>query len=337
MLRTGLCYRLVDGFECSMSTAVIRMEGISLKQFDGNSICSDISSSNTHFQGKSNTTEAFQEFSRTRSRSLPSDRISSAGNKEFDKETASVVCLLSSPSTDELVHGLPIDTEIDLLQNSSCKDDMGEESLVPSNVDELVARLRNHLSNEGFKENEKILSSAYLRSVLSGTKDGKQRTFEYVAQKILKSLRWRVENGAAAITFDDVSRSLAPNHMFWSGFDKFGRPVLYARPAMMDLKTYDRDEYIRAHVYLIERGIQMMEKEVSSFLLVVDASDLGRKHLDISRDKALLNVATEAYPDRLGMLLVGPVNLFVRAAWSILSRLMPQRLAKKIHMTKDLT
>ncbi|EKX45500.1 hypothetical protein GUITHDRAFT_139055 [Guillardia theta CCMP2712] len=295
-----------------MSTAVIRMEGLPLKQFDGNTMCSDVSAVNVSIFGKTNTSEGFQEFSRTRSKSLPPERFLDAENRGYDKETTSVVCLLSSPATDELVHGLPIDAEIDLLENSLDMDYMVEDSLSPSNVDELVVRLRNFLSKEGFKDNEKVLSTAYLRSVLSGTKDGKQRTFEYVAQKILKSLRWRVENGAASISFEDVSRSLAPNHMFWSGYDKFGRPILYARPALMDLKTYDRDEYIRAHVYLIERGIQMMEK-------------------------ALLNVATEAYPDRLGMLLVGPVNLFVRAAWSILSKLIPKRLAKKIHMSKDLT
>ncbi|KAJ1485169.1 hypothetical protein T484DRAFT_2459693 [Baffinella frigidus] len=85
-------------------------------------------------------------------------------------------------------------------------------------------------------------------------KDGKQRTFEYSAEKLADALRLRREYDAPNITRADVARSLAPGHMWWGGEDRIGRPILCVRPARMDLATYNTDEYLRAHVFLIEEG-----------------------------------------------------------------------------------
>jgi len=78
--------------------------------------------------------------------------------------------------------------------------------------------------------------------------------------------------------------------MWWEGEDKFGRPILYARPGEMDLSTYSREEYVKAHVYLIEQGLQRMRAGVITFVLVVDASHLSTKHFDLARDKQLLHI-----------------------------------------------
>jgi len=98
---------------------------------------------------------------------------------------------------------------------------------------------------------------------------------------------WQKADSCATII---LGRALAPNHMWWEGEDKFGRPILYARPGEMDLSTYSREEYVKAHVYLIEQGLQRMRAGVSTFVLVVDASHLSTKHFDLARDKQLLHI-----------------------------------------------
>ncbi len=74
---------------------------------------------------------------------------------------------------------------------------------------------------------------------------------------------------------------------------------------------------------------------VETFVLITDSSKLGRKHFDPSLMTGLLKVLSVGYPDRLGNIVVGPSNIVVRAAWGLLSRLMPGRLVEKILIVKS--
>ena len=153
-----------------------------------------------------------------------------------------------------------------------------------SHESEAIEQLRIWLRARGFGEEDEI-SDGYLETVLNATKNGKKRSFEYAALKIEKSLKWRRECAPDAITWTQVSRAMAPNHMWWEGQDRLGRPILYVRPGLMDLGTYCREEYVQAHIYLLEQGLRRMGAGVSSFVLIVDASALGAKHMDLARDK----------------------------------------------------
>ena len=199
-----------------------------------------------------------------------------------------------------------------------------------------IQQVRSWLQDRQWHEQGTFFTDDYLHVAIHASKNGKQRTFEYVCLKLQQSLKWRREYGSASISRAEVCRALAPGHMYWEGDDKFGRPILFARPADMDLKSYSRDEYVRAHVYLSEKGIRRLPAGVSTFVLVVDASGLGSKHVDLSRDKQLLHIGTQAYPDRMGLLIVGPTNSFISSSWALLRHLMPKRLAEKIVMTQNL-
>uniref|UniRef100_A0A7S0VL64 CRAL-TRIO domain-containing protein n=1 Tax=Hemiselmis tepida TaxID=464990 RepID=A0A7S0VL64_9CRYP len=188
---------------------------------------------------------------------------------------------------------------------------------------------------KGFSEVDSVFDDSYLKSVMNRTKNGKQRTFEYSLEKLEASLQWRREYGAAQVTYEDVAASLSPQHMVWKGFDASGRPVLYAKPSDMDLSTYSTDNYLKAHVYLLEQGIAMIPKGQTTFVLVADASGMGKKHTDLKLMRQLAGIATTAYPDRLGMLLVGPVNMLVRGIWAVVSRLVSPSVASKIRFVRS--
>mmetsp|Transcript_36384 Transcript_36384/g.71063 ORF Transcript_36384/g.71063 Transcript_36384/m.71063 type:complete len:342 (+) Transcript_36384:348-1373(+) len=195
---------------------------------------------------------------------------------------------------------------------------------------DMADRMRQVLKLRGFNEVDDVLDDDYIQNVTTRIKNGKQRTFEYSAEKLQASLRWRREYGAAKVVYQDVEQSLAPQHMVWQGLDLTGRPILYVKPSLMDLSTYDRENYLKAHVYLLEQGMGMMPKGTTTFMLVADASGLGRQHTDIKLMRQLVHIATLAYPDRLGTLMVGPVNMVVRGVWSIVSRLISKNMASKI-------
>eukprot|EP00282_Hemiselmis_andersenii_P009063 CAMPEP_0114177408 /NCGR_PEP_ID=MMETSP0043_2-20121206/38006_1 /TAXON_ID=464988 /ORGANISM="Hemiselmis andersenii, Strain CCMP644" /LENGTH=215 /DNA_ID=CAMNT_0001275775 /DNA_START=146 /DNA_END=791 /DNA_ORIENTATION=- len=150
---------------------------------------------------------------------------------------------------------------------------------------------------EGLGEVDTVFDDGYVQSIMNRTKNGKQRTFEYSLDKLEASLRWRREYGAAEVTYQDVAQSLAPQHMIWHGFDSLGRPILYVKPSKMDLSTYNTENYLKAHVYLLERGISMIPKGETTFVLVADASGLGNKHTDLKLMRQLAHIATLAYPD----------------------------------------
>jgi hypothetical protein len=66
---------------------------------------------------------------------------------------------------------------------------------------------------------------------------------------------------------------------------------------------------------------------------VVACTDkLGFAQLNPTLSKALMNIITKGYPDRLGELYTGPVNLFLKSIFSLASTLLPARLVKKIHL-----
>ena len=78
-----------------------------------------------------------------------------------------------------------------------------------------VDELRVWLRKRRWAEEADALTGHYLHTVMTATKDGKQRTFEYAALKIEKSLQWRRDCAASAISHADVAGALAPNHMWW--------------------------------------------------------------------------------------------------------------------------
>ena len=57
--------------------------------------------------------------------------------------------------------------------------------------------------------------------------------------------------------------------------------------------------------------------------------------------QGLLQLLVQGYPDRLGKLAAGPVNMGVRAVFGLLKPFMPRRLPGKIHLmgnpSQDLT
>lgn len=75
-----------------------------------------------------------------------------------------------------------------------------------------------------------------------------------------------------------------------------------------------------------------MPPGVHTFSVVANTKGLGFAHINASFAKMMLNLITTGYPDRLGALYAGPVNMALRSIYSILSPLMPMNLTAKINL-----
>ena len=160
------------------------------------------------------------------------------------------------------------------------------------------------------------------------------RTHEASLKKIDLILEWRQEakigrmdaaapGTAAAIARGAIFCAAAPT--------RSGRPVIMIRPSLMDWHKFDKAAEFSAHMLAIEEAIMRAPHGgPSDFLVFVDTAGCGLRQLDVSWLKQLLSAITRGYPDRLAAAIVGPSGWIARAAFSLLSPLMPARLRSKV-------
>jgi len=193
-------------------------------------------------------------------------------------------------------------------------------------------RLRTALCSE-FPEGGCPFTLDYVAAVLSAPskKNPKQpRSFRYALQKLTKALRWRQSLDVSALS--DATHGIGCGSLYWRGYDKHRRPILWVHPPRKDWKRLDLDGEVELHVSIIEYGISIMPPGVSTFTVVANTKGLGFAHINASFAKMMLKLITTGYPDRLGALYAGPVNMALRSIFSLLSPLMPQNLAAKVNL-----
>ena len=120
--------------------------------------------------------------------------------------------------------------------------------------------------------------------------------------------------------------------MYWHGFDRQGRPLLWVRPARKGWRGMDRRREVLAHVALLEAGLSelLLPRGVLQFALVADARGLGLSTFDPSLMRSLLKLMMSTYPERVGKIYIGPVNVLVKAVHKVLSPLLPDAVKSKI-------
>eukprot|EP00300_Choanocystis_sp_HF-7_P003760 c12867_g1_i3.p1 GENE.c12867_g1_i3~~c12867_g1_i3.p1 ORF type:complete len:813 (+),score=200.08 c12867_g1_i3:50-2440(+) len=135
-----------------------------------------------------------------------------------------------------------------------------------------------------------------------------------------------------------VSKQLASGHMFWKGYDSAGRPVLFIRPSGLELRHYDREAYLLAHVQILEDGLNLLplspSSEATQVVVCVDTKGLTRKHIDFDFLKQLGVLMNDMYPKRIAGVHIGPSNLLVRSAYFILFPFLPAPLREVVHVMK---
>jgi hypothetical protein len=220
-------------------------------------------------------------------------------------------------------------------------------------TDEELAILRAGLAME-FPEDFLYLSDSYLLSVASKpySKDPtKRRPLDYSQEKLKHVMQWREESGAMemqelvelangpwnapeAVEQPEKFRkatllvtSLNTGSLYWHGFTKDGRPVLWIRTNRKPWYP-DVDAEVNALILMSDAGIKLMPAGVTDFVVVAESSYPPPPNPSFMIN--MLKALVRGYPDRLFMLLSAPVSGIVQFVMNLLLPLMPGRLASKV-------
>jgi len=247
-----------------------------------------------------------------------------------------------------------IDQEVDDVFEDAVQEDADEGIEGTFTVtDEEMSIIRADLATE-FPEDYDYLSDAYIHSVASKpySKDPTiRRPLEYSQEKLKHVMEWRAEAGApemedlvklangpetAPEAVEDPERlakakalvvALNNGSVYWHGFTKDGRPILWIRTNRKPWYP-DVDAEVNALILLADAGIRSMPDGVTDFVVVSESSypPPPNPTFMIKMLKALVR----GYPDRLNLLLSAPTVSVIQFVMNLLLPLMPGRLASKV-------
>ena len=199
-------------------------------------------------------------------------------------------------------------------------------------------------------------SDAYIVSVASKpySKDPTvRRPLEYTMEKLSHVMQWREEveaaelpelidmgnsspNDAVAVENPElytrakaIVQALNSGSMYWHGFTKQGKPILWIRTNRKPWYP-DVDAEIKALIALTDVGIRGMPKETTDFVVIADSSSPPPPNPSYMIE--MLKALVKGYPDRLGLLISAPISSIVQFVMNLLLPLMPGRLASKVQL-----
>eukprot|EP00590_Aulacoseira_subarctica_P008802 CAMPEP_0172428194 /NCGR_PEP_ID=MMETSP1064-20121228/45442_1 /TAXON_ID=202472 /ORGANISM="Aulacoseira subarctica , Strain CCAP 1002/5" /LENGTH=338 /DNA_ID=CAMNT_0013172857 /DNA_START=132 /DNA_END=1145 /DNA_ORIENTATION=- len=198
------------------------------------------------------------------------------------------------------------------------------------------------------------LSDSYISSVATKpySKDlSKRRPLEYSIEKLSHVLQWRQEFGAPNL-HDFVNLSLGPENlpeeisnpelmlmakavatslntasMYFHGFTKDGKPILWARTKRR-LRRPDVEAELKTLILLVDAGVRAMPEGTTEFVVVSDSTSPPPPSPRFMI--GMLKCLVKGYPDRLGMLMSAPVSYNIQFIMRLLSPLMPGSLSSKV-------
>lgn len=229
----------------------------------------------------------------------------------------------------------------------------------------VIAPYLCHTMTNPYNNTKKIIqpyynpSDAYVKSVASKpySKDPSiRRPIEYTMEKLTHVMEWREEAGApemeSLVTLangseysdeakEDPERlakakalavSLNNASLYWHGFTKEGKPILWIRCGRKPWYPNVEAE-VNALILIADAGIKCMPEGVTDFVVISDSNSPPPPVPSFLIN--VLKALVRGYPDRLNMLLSAPVGSIIQFVMNLLMPLMPGRLAGKF-LLKDL-
>jgi len=148
---------------------------------------------------------------------------------------------------------------------------------------------------------------------------------------IQKYLEWRKEVRPEDITVADIKNELATGKGGPHGFDRCGRPVIWAFAGRHDKNARDIEETVKLILYSLETAISTGEKNgIEQVCFVFDLSGFGRKSMDYEVVKRLFLLLANYYPERLGQVLLLNAPKVFNVFWRVISPYIDPVTFKKI-------
>jgi len=150
------------------------------------------------------------------------------------------------------------------------------------------------------------------------------------SEKMLNnSLNWRKEFKPQSIKAKDISEESRTGKLYTYGKDKYGRPIVYMRPAREN--STNSELQLKNLVYFLERTIKTMPNHVEQMVWLIDFKDFSLKNAPpLSQSLAVLNILSDHYPERLGQCFLFDTPFIFNIFWSAVSPFVNSNTKKKI-------
>ncbi|KAJ2044021.1 hypothetical protein IW146_008668 [Coemansia sp. RSA 922] len=159
--------------------------------------------------------------------------------------------------------------------------------------------------------------------------------YEDTKRALRKTIEWRAATRPHALRPDAVEIESRTGKMYFNGFDKMARPIIYMYNHRQNTK--DADSQIRWVVYTMEASIRHMRPGVEKVILAVDATHWSFSNsVSIGTARKFLDTLANHYPERLSHAIIfNPPKFFV-AFYSLLSPFVdPATRAKVAFVNPD--
>ncbi|KAI7833320.1 CRAL-TRIO domain-containing protein, partial [Kickxella alabastrina] len=142
--------------------------------------------------------------------------------------------------------------------------------------------------------------------------------YEDTKKALRKTIEWRATARPHALRPDVVEIENRTGKMYFNGFDKFSRPIIYMYNHRQNTK--EADNQIRWVIYTLEMCIRNMPPGVEKVTLAIDATHWGFSNaVSIGIAKKFLDILGNHYPERLGRAVVFMPPKFFVAFYSLVS------------------
>ncbi|KAI9503291.1 CRAL-TRIO domain-containing protein, partial [Coemansia spiralis] len=142
--------------------------------------------------------------------------------------------------------------------------------------------------------------------------------YEDTKKALRRTIEWRAATRPHALRPDVVEVENRTGKMYFNGFDKLSRPVIYMYNHKQNTK--ETDNQIRWVIYTLEMCIRHMQPGVEKVTLAIDATHWGFSNsVSIGTARKFLEILGNHYPERLGRAVIFMPPKFFVAFYGLVS------------------
>ncbi|KAI8997502.1 CRAL-TRIO domain-containing protein [Pilobolus umbonatus] len=143
------------------------------------------------------------------------------------------------------------------------------------------------------------------------------------------SVNWRREYRPDQINPESIRSEVEAGKMYFSGYDKAGRPLWIMKPRYEN--SSDGDLHIKHIIFCLERGIRLMPDHVEKISIVVDfKNSTSGNNPSVGTCKKFLDILGNHYPERLGTAFLVKSPWFFIATFKLIAPFMDPITRNKI-------
>ena len=149
------------------------------------------------------------------------------------------------------------------------------------------------------------------------------------------ALKWRCEIKPSTLTVADFPTANAQGTWRFAGHANNGWPIILVRAGLWDSYAYTTEEYVKFIACFMETNAKRMDPQAGPqgqrHFIIFDMKGM-KYRCDMQKQKQLIKLANDYYPERLGIALVINANALFWGLWKLISPWMDKTTSEKVRV-----